>query len=110
MRFASAWSNANSDGVIATCADSVSYSTMGATGYHFAARLPWLDALLNAAMILAGMGPVDQLTTSEAKLFATLYALYSGLVFLVVAGILLGPVIHRVLHRFHLEDRDAESS
>ena len=80
---------------------------VGTAGYHFAAGLPWLDALLNAAMILAGMGQVDRLTTAAAKLFATTYALYSGLVFLVVAGILLAPVAHRVLHKLHLEGSDS---
>jgi hypothetical protein len=88
---------------------------IGAAGYHFTAELPWLDSLLNASMILAGMGPVADLRTAPApaKCFATIYALYSGLVFLVVAGILLAPVAHRVLHKLHLEggaDRSSKSS
>jgi hypothetical protein len=80
---------------------------IGVAGYHFSAGLSWLDALLNSAMILTGMGPVDRLVTAPAKLFATVYALYSGLVFLVVAGILLAPVTHRVLHKLHLESKSS---
>jgi hypothetical protein len=83
---------------------------VGILGYHYLEGLPWLDAFLNAAMILGGMGPVSPLTTPGGKLFAGLYALYSGLVLLVMAGVLLAPVVHRLLHRFHLdvaEDNDA---
>jgi hypothetical protein len=76
---------------------------LGACGYHFTAGLPWLDAVLNAAMILTGMGPVDPMKTAAAKVFATFYALFSGVVFLTMVAILLGPVLHRFLHRFHLE-------
>lgn len=76
---------------------------MGAVGYHFTERLSWLDATLNAAMILAGMGPVDALHASAGKIFATFYALYSGIAFLTIAAILLAPVIHRFLHKFHTE-------
>lgn len=78
----------------------------GAVGYHSIEGLPWIDALLNAAMILTGMGPVSELHTASGKLFATLYALYSGLVFVIVAGILGAPLLHRLLHRFHLEASD----
>ncbi len=74
---------------------------MGAAGYHFTEKLPWLDATLNASMILAGMGPVDALHTSDGKLFATCYALYSGIAFLTTAAILLAPILHRFLHKFH---------
>jgi hypothetical protein len=77
--------------------------TMGVAGYHWIARLGWIDALLNASMILGGMGPVDALKGSGAKLFASLYALYSGLVLIALMGILLTPIAHRVLHRFHLD-------
>ena len=63
-----------------------------------------MDAILNAAMILGGMGPVTELHTTAGKLFAAGYALFSGLLFIAVAGILFGPVFHRFLHRFHLED------
>ncbi len=75
---------------------------MGAIGYHVTEGFPWIDSVLNASMILAGMGPVDPLKTDAGKLFATFYALYSGIAFLTVAAILLAPVIHRFLHKFHL--------
>ncbi len=81
----------------------------GTLGYHYLARLGWLDAELNAAMILTGMGPVDALKTNGAKVFASLYALFSGVVFLTSAGIVLSPVIHRVVHKFHLEDGDSDT-
>lgn len=76
---------------------------VGMTGYHFAEGMPWLDAFVNAAMILSGMGPVGELHTSGGKLFAGCYALYSGLALITIAAILLAPVIHRFLHRFHIE-------
>ena len=76
---------------------------LGVLGYHFFGGLRWIDALLNASMILTGMGPVDSLQTTGAKLFASCYALFSGVVFITTAGVLLAPVIHRVLHAFHLE-------
>jgi uncharacterized membrane protein len=76
---------------------------MGIAGFHFLSRQPWIDALLNSAMLLGGMGPVGDLGPSSGKLFATFYALYAGLVFLIVAGLLFMPVFHRVLHRFHLD-------
>ncbi len=79
---------------------------LGVIGYHMVAKLGWIDALLNASMILTGMGPVAILDTDAAKLFASAYALFSGVVFLTVTGIVLGPVVHRVLHRFHLEDSE----
>ncbi len=74
---------------------------MGMAGYVYFENLPWLDGFLNAAMLLGGMGPVNALTTNAGKLFAGLYALYAGLVFLVIAGLMLAPVLHRVLHKFH---------
>ena len=77
---------------------------LGAAGYHWLGRLPWLDALLNAAMILTGMGPVDHLDTASGKLFATAYALYSGVAFLTTAGMLFAPLVHRFFHRLHLEE------
>jgi hypothetical protein len=73
----------------------------GVAGYMYFEGLPALDAFLNAAMLLGGMGPVDDPVRPMGKLFAGLYALYAGLVFLVVAGILIAPVAHRVLHHFH---------
>ena len=65
-----------------------------------------MDSLLNAAMILTGMGPVNPLSADAAKLFASAYALFSGVVFITATGILLSPIFHRVLHRFHIEERD----
>ena len=79
---------------------------MGSAGYHYLDDLPWIDALLNASMILAGMGPVDPVRTTAAKLFATFYALYSGIAFLTMVAILMAPLLHRFLHQFHLEDQD----
>jgi hypothetical protein len=76
---------------------------IGMLGYHLAEDLSWVDSLLNAAMILGGMGPVNELHTTAGKLFASFYALYSGVVFVVVAGVLFAPVVHRFMHRFHLE-------
>ena len=76
---------------------------IGILGYHFLEGLAWIDALVNAAMILGGMGPVDALHTSAGKLFASFYALYSGIVFLLAVGIIFAPVFHRILHHFHLE-------
>jgi hypothetical protein len=76
--------------------------TIGVCGYHGFEGLPWLDALLNASMLMGGMGPVDPLHTAAGKLFASAYALYCGLVLLVAAGILFAPILHRLLHRFHL--------
>ena len=80
---------------------------IGVGGYHWVAKLGWLDALLNASMILSGMGPVDPLATPAAKLFASFYALFSGVVFLGVASIVFAPVVHRMLHRFHIDDSDS---
>ncbi len=77
--------------------------TIGVLGYHYFEGLAWLDALLNASMLLGGMGPVDSLHTTGGKLFASFYALFAGLVLLVAAGVLLSPVVHRFLHYFHLE-------
>jgi hypothetical protein len=80
--------------------------TIGTLGYHFIAGFRWVDSVHNAAMILTGMGPVTSLESDVAKLFATAYALFSGVVFITATGILLTPIFHRVLHRFHLEERD----
>jgi hypothetical protein len=84
----------------------VSSLAMGMAGYHFLGGLTWIDALLNSAMILTGMGPVNPMTSVAGKLFATFYALYSGLAFLTMTAILLAPVIHRMLHKFHLADEE----
>ena len=78
----------------------------GMAGYHHYEGMPWLDAFLNAAMILGGMGPVSQLRTPPGKLFAGIYALLCGLVFIGISGLLLTPIFHRVLHRFHVPDKD----
>ena len=79
---------------------------VGILGYHFIAGLYWVDALLNASMILAGMGPVNPLNSDAAKVFASAYALFSGIIFIATTGILITPIFHWVLHRFHLEERD----
>lgn len=76
---------------------------LGVCGYHFLEGLPWIDALLNASMILGGMGPVDPIRTAAGKIFASFFALYSGLAIISVAGLLLAPLVHRFLHKFHLE-------
>jgi hypothetical protein len=82
---------------------------IGIVGYHTLGHLGWVDATLNASMILTGMGPVSQLPTAGAKLFASAYALFSAVVFLVACGVGLAPVMHRFLHRFHLDlDEDEE--
>ena len=79
---------------------------MGVLGYHFLESLAWIDALVNASMILGGMGPVNELHTNAGKLFASFYALYSGIIFLVSVGVILAPLYHRFLHRFHLEEEN----
>lgn len=78
---------------------------LGMVGYHYFEQLPWLDAFLNTAMLLGGMGPVDPPRTDAGKLFAGLFALYAGLVFIVTAALAFTPVVHRVMHRFHLTSR-----
>jgi hypothetical protein len=81
---------------------------LGMLGYHLLENLSWIDSLVNAAMLLGGMGPVDTLHTYAGKLFASFYALYSGIIFLVVVGVIFAPLYHRFLHRFHLEMEDSE--
>lgn len=76
---------------------------VGMLGYHYIAEQSWTDSYLNAAMILSGMGPVGELKSAGAKIFAGTYALYSGLALILIAGIILSPVVHRFLHKFHLE-------
>ena len=78
---------------------------VGTTGYHLVGRLDWIDAFLNASMILSGMGPVDRMDTTTGKLFAALFALFSGLVFVAVTGIIVAPWIHRLFHWIHIEER-----
>src|SRR5258708_1411602 len=77
---------------------------IGVPGYHVLARLSWIDSLLNASMILGGMGPVDPLPNDAAKIFASAYALFSGLVFIGILGLLLAPFVHRLMHRFHIDE------
>ena len=81
---------------------------MGMLGYHFIEKLPWLDALLNASMILGGMGPVNAVQTPAGKVFASFYALYCGVILLTSVGVLAAPIFHRFLHRFHLDEEDEE--
>ena len=76
----------------------------GTYGYHLFGELPWIDSLLNAAMILTGMGPVDPMKSFGGKLFATFYCLFSGIVFLTLMAIILAPIYHRFLHTFNLAD------
>jgi hypothetical protein len=76
---------------------------LGSAGYHVFGRLSWTDAFLNASMILTGMGPVDRMDHEAGKLFASFYALYSGIAFLTLAGVLFAPVYHRFLHKLHLD-------
>jgi hypothetical protein len=77
----------------------------GTLGFHVFSRQTWVDSVLNACMLLGGMGPVGDLGPTAGKLFAAGYALYAGLMFLIVAGLLVTPVFHRVLHRFHVEGK-----
>ena len=76
---------------------------LGLAGYHFLAGLSWIDAFLDAAMILAGMGPLSPLPNSAAKIFAGCYAIYCGLALIATTGVILAPIIHRALHQFHVQ-------
>jgi hypothetical protein len=76
---------------------------LGMAGYHFLEHLSWIDAFANASMILSGMGPLAPLQTNAGKIFAGCYALFSGLAFITIVGIVLAPIAHRALHKFHLE-------
>ena len=78
---------------------------IGVLGYHFTENLDWLDSLLNASMILTGMGPVDPMTAVSAKLFASFYAIFSGVVFLTTIAFVLAPAAHRFLHKLHLDEK-----
>ena len=77
---------------------------IGTLGYHALGREAWIDSFLNACMLLGGMGPVGELTTTAGKLFAAFFALYAGLVFIAVSGLVLAPFLHRIVHRFHLDN------
>lgn len=83
---------------------------IGSVGYRHFGEMSWIDALLNAAMILTGMGPVDSMTTTGGKLFATFYALYSGVAFLTMMAVVLAPLLHRLLHKFHLDEDEQEAT
>jgi hypothetical protein len=77
---------------------------IGMLGYHFLENLSWIDSLLNASMILGGMGPVNPMKSDAGKVFASFYAIYSGVILLASVGILIAPIFHRFLHHFHLAD------
>lgn len=79
---------------------------IGVFGYHFLENFGWTDSLLNASMILGGMGPVGELKTDAGKIFASMYALFSGIVFLITVGIIIAPVVHRFLHSLHIDEKD----
>src|SRR5438876_7412397 len=79
--------------------------TIGISGYHWIAGFGWIDSLLEASMILGGMGPVNQLSNPGAKVFASAYALFSGLMFIGIIGVALSPIVHRMLHKFHLDEK-----
>jgi len=81
---------------------------LGIAGYHFVAGFKWVDSLLEASMILGGMGPVRELSRDSAKVFASIYALFSGVIFIALMGIILSPVVHRVLHKFHVDEEDVK--
>jgi hypothetical protein len=80
---------------------------IGMAGYRFTEHMSWLDAYVNASMLLGGMGPVDPLHTQIGKFFAGSYALYCGLVVIITAGVVLAPILHRIFHALHVEDSDA---
>jgi len=81
---------------------------IGIAGYHWIGGFNWVDSLLEASMILGGMGPVNPLASSGAKIFASGYALFSGLVFIAIMGIVLAPITHRMLHKFHIDEEDLQ--
>lgn len=82
--------------------------SIGIAGYHFVAGFNWVDSLLEASMILGGMGPVRELPSDTAKIFASIYALFSGVIFIALMGIILAPLAHRVLHKFHVDEKDVK--
>ena len=93
--------------IIAASIGIVSLS-LGILGYHWLGHLSWVDSLLNASMILGGMGPVDPLRDTDAKIFASFYALFSGVIFLTTVAIFLSPIAHRLLHILHVVDDEEE--
>ncbi len=83
--------------------------SIGVLGYHWIGGFNLVDSILEASMILGGMGPVNSLPTENAKLFASAYALFSGLLFIAIMGLVLAPIIHRMLHKFHIDESDIEN-
>ena len=83
---------------------------IGILGYRVLESMSWIDSILNSAMILGGMGPVNPLQTDAGKLFASFYALFSGIIFLVSVGVFIAPIFHRLLHRFHLQAAEDDES
>ena len=82
---------------------------VGIAGFHFLADQPWIDAFLNTAMLLGGMGPVGEIQSTTGKLFAGVFALYAGLAFIAAFAVLSAPVLHRLIHRFHVEERSTRT-
>ena len=81
------------------------FLTIGVFGYHFLAGALWIDAFHNAAMILSGMGPVVTIDTVSGKLFSSAYAIFSGVLFISLIGLVIAPIVHRAFHRFHIQDK-----
>lgn len=79
---------------------------IGVVGYHYFFKISWLDSLVNASMILTGMGPVDKAESDGAKIFSSIYAIYSGVAFLTSVAVIFSPVVHRFLHQFHIDLED----
>lgn len=92
----------------ATCVGAVALG-IGILGYHYIGLFGWVDSLLNASMILGGMGPVGDLSNDAAKIFASFYALFSGVVFISVMGLVLAPAAHRAPHLFHIDEEDVDT-
>lgn len=90
--------------VLLACALVAGSLFIGMAGYHFLGALPWIDSLLNASMILTGMGPVDRMVDDAGKLFAAFYSLFSGIAFLTTISVVLAPILHRAMHKFHIGD------
>lgn len=88
----------------------VSWLFAGILGYHYLGNLSWIDSFLNASMILGGMGPVDVMATDISKLFSGFYAIFSGVVFLASMAVIAAPIIHRFLHRFHLDIEESKKN
>ena len=80
---------------------------VGTTGFHWLALQEWIDAFLNSSMLLGGMGPVGEIRSTAGKIFASIYALYAGIVFIGTSGLLLAPVLHRLLHKMRLEEKQS---